>query len=274
MFDTSVNGGTIVAIHVLAVLGLSPGPIYNCLRGLYAADQIPERFSLLVTERTKGPHPALVIESLRDIFSETEFNRIDIPSIDRPYTEHFKAVSNLNITPSHFFISTGTVLLVSTIQCVLPPDIIPLEVRSRRNSSSVELVSNNKKEIWTLHEPPLEEVLKIHGVEQLSSNERATFGSGRDKFSMEVDTYVVSGSEEDRMRLHCTNLQTDARAKLQVTFAWKGWNCRKGWWRMATSESGKWQNHFGIRTVDFCASGVIQKSMAKRLTHFGWKVSQ
>ena len=119
-----------MTISVLAVLGLSPGPIYNCLRGLVKAGKTPDKFTLLIPERNEGPLPETVVSTLETFFPDTEFVCVQLPSLKIPFKELVKKIKLLNLNPTHFLILTGTTQLICSIQCILPIGVIPLTLNS------------------------------------------------------------------------------------------------------------------------------------------------
>jgi len=273
-----------VAPHVLVVLGLSPGPIYNCLRGLVKAGKTPEKVTLLIPERNEGPLPETVLKTLGKTFPETEFVCVPLPSLGVPFKELVHEIQSLKLNPSHFLILTGTAQLICSIQCVLPPGVIPLNLRSSDSHSVVELLSVSPFQVLSkLTSAPIDVVLEFNGMEKTRGKEEETIDMGRyNKFdtksvTLDLEEYHISKGRllNDNVKVKCTSIDTDARCIIEVTFAW----CterkdKKSWWSFVLNEAGKIRRQFGTRAVRFSASGVKDPSQRQRLNDFGWKVTQ
>mgnify|MGYP006126329557 FL=1 len=272
-----------MTISVLAVLGLSPGPIYNCLRGMVQAGTTPDKFTLLIPARNEGPLPETVVMALEEIFSETEFVCVHLPSLDVPFKEMAQKIQSLELNPTHFLILTGTKQQVCSIQCVLPPGVIPLNLSGSENHSVVELLSvYGNQTLFKLTAAPIDEVLKIYGMEKTRGKEEETIDMGKyNKFdsksvTMDIEEYLIPEGRlsGENTKVRCTSLHPDAKCILHVTYAWcKDRNDKKAWWSFVLNESGKIRKQLGQRAVFFCASGVDDPSQKQRLKDFGWRVT-
>jgi len=254
--------------RVLAVLGMSPGPIYNCLRGLVQAGMTPSSFTFIVTERDSGPSFDTIIGVLSRCSPETKFEMIKIPSLDQPFKEQVNAIKSLELDPTHFLTTTGTTQLICSIQSNLTSDVRFLHLRSEgHRPSRVQLICNGQQ-LAELTSASTAEVLELHCLVKVDDKQEVTLASGNKSLTMEAETYRIIGTEE---LLHSSSLLIDARGVLNVRFEWKREN---NWWDVVLSESGKWLRHLGERAVIFSAFNVKNKSQFKRLEDLGWRVSQ
>ena len=265
-----------VTISVLAVLGLSPGPIYNCIRGLVQAGKTPDKFTLLIPERNEGPLPETVVTALEKIFPVTEFKCVQLPSLGVPFKEMAQKIQSLDLNPTHFLILTGTTQLICSIQCILPPDVIALHLSSSPPHSKVNLLSVSHNQILsTLNTPSkINEVLEINGMIKTQDRRQVKHLVGPNRsVNMDLEEYQITneGLSGGNKKVKCTSLSLDARCVFHVTFGWaKNPDNRAIWWKFVHGEAGKFRKQLGARAVSFSSSGVDASSQKDRLSDFDW----
>lgn len=250
----------LMTTHLVSVFGHSPGPVYNCIRGLE-----PEAVTLLTTNPKSKKFEGFV-EFLEGEFDGITVNPKCIPSLDRPFSEQLKVFKKLKLEPkpTHFLVEAGTSQMVCSLATIFGNDVTPLRFRGKINSNSIELVSlkkgeiiiesdGEKKDAITLQTPALEKVLEFNGL-KIKGNNNGRFGM------------VIKNKYGPNFR--CTVVVTDARCKLKVIFQ----NDRKdGWFNQVVQEAGKWIDAVGAHSIRFRVNGIRMCSITQRLDDLGWK---
>ena len=260
-------------MHLVAILGHSPGPVCNAVRGLVQVGHPLTKVSLLQNTTSKALREPLMRQLELDAPGvDVVFH--EIPSLDDSHLEMIKRFKELKLDATHILTDTAAALLLCSLLCHLPRGVTSVHTRWNQEKVPLDLIVGND-EPSPFNGICDEEAISLHGLTIIEEKNLRTIENKQGFRTNRRDIPIVSfQTSKSNQIFEASRVEVDSRGCLCIIFDVPEdyFAIRAAWTAFILDQGGKWNRHLGDHagTLKVCGANP---SLAGRLKSMQWRVS-
>ena len=263
-------------MHLAAILGHSPGPVCNAVRGLIQSGQPLAKISLLQNATSKALKEPLMRQLELDA-PGVNVVFYEIPSLDESHEDMIKCFKKLKLDATHILTDTAAALLLCSLLCHLPRDVTPVHTRWNGGDALLDLLVGNNSP-YSFNGIGGDEAISLHGLTLIEGYNLRTIENkqGGQINRREIPIVTFRNETEDGQIFEASRVEVDSRGCLCIIFdapkRQDYFAIRAAWTAFILDQGGKWNRHLGDHagTLKVCGANP---SLASRLKSMQWRVS-